>query len=355
MTNNPKISIIVPCYNASKYIAKCLQSIINQSYKNIEIICVNDGSTDNTLNILRKIQRKDKRIVIINKRNGGVSAARNDGIKKSVGDYILFVDSDDYIDEQMVELLVEKSIEHDSDIVKCNRSDVYLRDNFIIDRKPIWNSERVFLHYKFHNDIYPEFFKRNRLCSIWMTLIRKNVLVLNNVLFDEDLVVNEDEVFASNVFTVANKFVYLPNNLYYYVKKDSGLSTNGVDIFKRFDSRKKHSLFILDLAKKWKIDNLEEVVKEKISFLGIHTLFQTAASNANYSKKTQFKLFKNIINDEVFYENIKKSKGKIMLFPEKILLFLIKIHFYIIGFMYARCFENFLRKYRYNFERLIKR
>ena len=93
-----KISIIVPVYNTEKFLEKCLNSLINQTLKDIEIICINDGSTDNSLQILEKFANKDKRIQIINQTNSGPSIARNIGIKKAVGEYIGFVDSDDWVD-----------------------------------------------------------------------------------------------------------------------------------------------------------------------------------------------------------------------------------------------------------------
>ena len=98
-----KISVIVPVYNSEKYIEKCIESIINQTYRNIEIIFINDGSTDESLNIIHKYKKLDNRIKVINQSNSGVSAARNKGIKNSIGDYITFVDSDDHIDSKMID------------------------------------------------------------------------------------------------------------------------------------------------------------------------------------------------------------------------------------------------------------
>ena len=98
-----KISIIVPVYNNYNFLDKCLDSIINQTYKNIEIILINDGSTDNSLKKLKKYAKVDSRIILINKKNEGVSKARNDGIKISTGKYITFVDSDDYLECDAIE------------------------------------------------------------------------------------------------------------------------------------------------------------------------------------------------------------------------------------------------------------
>ena len=111
-----KISIIIPMYNAKEYIARCLESVINQSFNNIEIIIVNDGSTDKSLEICRKYAEVDERIVILNKENNGVSVARNQGMNVATGEYIMFVDSDDWIDESMCQDLYKRISECHADI-----------------------------------------------------------------------------------------------------------------------------------------------------------------------------------------------------------------------------------------------
>ena len=120
-----KISVIVPCYNVEGYIKKGLDSLINQTLKEIEIILINDGSTDDTINILREYEKKDKRIIIIDKKNEGVSKARNDGLKISTGEYIAFMDSDDWYELNTLELMYNKAKENDYDIVACDTQAIY--------------------------------------------------------------------------------------------------------------------------------------------------------------------------------------------------------------------------------------
>ena len=114
-----KISIIVPVYNTEKYLSKCLNSLIKQTYKDIEIIVVNDGSKDKSLEIAKKIAKQDNRIKVFNKENGGLSSARNFGIEKASGEYIGFVDSDDYIKENMFEILYNMIKEANAKIAIC--------------------------------------------------------------------------------------------------------------------------------------------------------------------------------------------------------------------------------------------
>ena len=111
------ITVIIPIYNVSKYLKNCLESVINQTYKNLEIICINDGSTDNSLGILKEYKERDERIIIIDKKNAGVSAARNDGIEKASGEYLFCVDGDDYIDEDFFEKFYNNAKKNDSDLV----------------------------------------------------------------------------------------------------------------------------------------------------------------------------------------------------------------------------------------------
>ncbi len=125
---NIKVSIIIPIYNVEKYLIQCLDSVVNQTLKEIEILCINDGSTDNSLRILEEYAKKDKRIRVINKKNAGVGAARNTGLEYAKGEYIGFVDSDDWVDITMFEKLYQNSKYHNSDIVMCPMSIVYEND-----------------------------------------------------------------------------------------------------------------------------------------------------------------------------------------------------------------------------------
>ena len=103
---NPKISIVIPVYNVEKYVSKCLQSVVNQTYRNLEIIIVNDGSTDNSVEIVKKYKKIDQRIKLINKENGGLSSARNAGISLVTGQYVTFIASDDWISSNYTDEMV---------------------------------------------------------------------------------------------------------------------------------------------------------------------------------------------------------------------------------------------------------
>lgn len=121
------VSMIIPLYNSADYVAECIISCLNQTYKNIEILVVDDGSTDNSLDVARDIAKRDKRVRVFHKKNGGVSSARNLGIEKSTGDYLCFIDADDYLENDFIEKMASCMIERDADF--CFSDRVWISDN----------------------------------------------------------------------------------------------------------------------------------------------------------------------------------------------------------------------------------
>ena len=143
-----KISIIIPVYNAEKYLRKCLDSVINQTLKEIEIICINDGSTDLSLSILKKYATCDNRIKIINQENQGVAIARNNGLKYATGEYIGYVDSDDYVSSIFFELLYNNAKKYNADIAcgeirRPNAESAQERNFFVINKMQVTKKVRI--------------------------------------------------------------------------------------------------------------------------------------------------------------------------------------------------------------------
>ena len=142
------VSVIIPCYNVEKYLDRCLDSVVNQTYKNLEIILVDDGSTDETPAMCDSWAEKDSRIKVIHKENDGLANARNSGIEICTGDYVEFVDSDDFVDNDIVEFLLNLSVEYDADVSRCgfytfdNGKDI---PNTVNDEIKIYNDEQRFI------------------------------------------------------------------------------------------------------------------------------------------------------------------------------------------------------------------
>lgn len=213
----PEVSVIVPIYNVEDYLEKCLDSIINQTFKDIEIICVNDGSTDNSRKILEEYKIKDSRIKIVDKKNGGLSSARNAGLKVASGKYIGFIDSDDWIDLTMIEKLYKNITVLDTDIAMCA---VHLFDE---NEQKINDSESYFnLNYfdsSFDNrvfsyeDVKP--FLMDVCVMAWNKLYKKSFLDDCKAEFPEGLIF-EDGPFFFSIFFKTKRVSIVRDLLYYY-------------------------------------------------------------------------------------------------------------------------------------------
>ena len=179
------VSVIVPIYNREKYLSRCIDSILNQTYKNIEIILINDGSTDRTKEICDEYKRKDSRIRVYHIENHGVSYARNLGIKNSNGKYIQFVDSDDYIDEKMIEILVNNIGEYDMVICGFN-----LHSSYVRKKQP--KSQELYNKIDILNN-FSQLLKLGLFSSVVNKLFCKDKIIY---LFDENMNHAEDLMFC---------------------------------------------------------------------------------------------------------------------------------------------------------------
>lgn len=204
-----KISVIIPAYNAEKTIVKCLDSIINQTYKNLEIIVINDASTDNTLSIINKYKNDIK--IINNKENKGIGYSRNTGVKNATGDYISFIDSDDYIETNMYEKLINEIKDNDLIIFNYNK---------IVNSKT-YSNEYNFLNRVVNFKNNPEILLDINL-SPWNKLYKKDLL--KNNLFPEDLKY-EDAIVVVKSFLNANKISIINDKLYNYVVRNNSETT----------------------------------------------------------------------------------------------------------------------------------
>lgn len=201
-----KVSIIVPVYNVEKYLSECLESLISQTLSDIEIICVNDGSEDSSFKILEEYAQKDKRIVVINQENSGLSAARNTGMRFANGEYIGFVDSDDWIDSNFYEKLYNSAKNNDADIVVAS----------IIRYRKCAQKYRV----KYTNEkVYTDLQDKISACSIPKICYVWNKLYKNEIIKDKLFTPNvyfEDVIWLPKVIKCANKIVTVADTNYYY-------------------------------------------------------------------------------------------------------------------------------------------
>lgn len=229
----PLVSIIIPAYNCEKYIEQTLKSLINQTLKDIEIIVINDGSSDNTESIIKKYIDIDKRIKLINQNNLGVAIARNRGIKESTGKYISFVDHDDCVDEKLYEKLVKGSKKLSVDIVKCGFSaiedltnrELYnmrfkLNEDQIYNKDFIWqNIIKSILGISYNK--MPSWLKNKNQASenynfVWASIYKSELIKGNDIKFSEQIVLGEDTYFNLRAFAKANSFTIINEKLYFW-------------------------------------------------------------------------------------------------------------------------------------------
>lgn len=217
---HPRLSIIVPVYRVEKYLTRCLDSILAQDYSDFELILINDGSPDRCGEIIDKYCSFDSRIIAIHQKNQGVSAARNMGIQKAKGEYIGFVDPDDYISKNMYKTLIQTIEETGSDIACCNWSNVL--DKGSIQPNQISEVSALMLHEEFINHLFDIPF--TILGVVWNKLFKRSLI---KELFPVGCAMGEDTIFVVNYATSVRTACFVNENLYYFfLRPDSAMHAN---------------------------------------------------------------------------------------------------------------------------------
>lgn len=290
------VSIIVPVYNVEKYLKKCLDSLVKQSYSNIEIIIVNDGSLDDSKAIIKKYYQKYPQLIkSYEKENGGLSDARNYGLKKAQGKYLTFIDSDDYIASDYIEKMYKAIKKNNSDVVICNYYTVkdkqkkieknYIPNqvgNLAIDKNQLFNS-----------------------WAVWNKMFSQKIIKDNNLLFSKG-VIYEDMRFTLKVLLKANKISYVDEALYYYIYRQNSIMNSqnlekNKDILKGFE----------DIISYYQKENAYGEFKEEIEFLAIkhiliYALVRVIKTSTNKEIKTNILPYLNYLNTN--FPNYKENK-----------------------------------------------
>ncbi len=219
----PKVSIIIPVYNTEQYLTRCLDTVVSQSFNDIEIICVNDGSTDFSPKILDSYAKFDNRIRVINRVNGGLSSARNVGISSAKGDYILFVDSDDWISTNTVDVLYKNAIKNNSDIVLF----AYVKANSDLAPKTFMGVPECQAFGNFNAKSIPDEALKLFPVAAWCKFYKTEFIKNNNIIFHENIIF-EDVPFWAEVFTQAQTISYENEPFYFYRENREGQITKQV-------------------------------------------------------------------------------------------------------------------------------
>ena len=224
--NHVKVSIVVPVYNAETYLARCLDSILRQTLTDIEILCIDDGSTDASWELIQEFAARDGRITATRQGNGGVAVARNRGLEQATGEYVGFVDSDDYVDENYFEVLYVTAQENDADIARA-----YLRAESDGDsayaKQVLGNPEAYEAMY---NEDARAAVEKNKFVLknvVWLSVYRRSLLQDNAIAFHPELRTGQDNLFNLDASYFANKVVYTETRSYYHrVARDGSLMSD---------------------------------------------------------------------------------------------------------------------------------
>lgn len=315
-----KVSIVIPIYNAAKYMDICLDSVLNQSYKNVEVIAVNDKSTDNSLQILKKYKTKYSNLKIVDLNiNKGVSHARNVGIDTSKADYIFFIDSDDFIDKNAIQSLIFTSHKYNADVVDMERLIWYKRKDKILtfmERKPLKND--LILGDIYHNSLaitLPRY--------VTGKLYKKEVI--SNIRFDESIRCYEDGLFNQSINSNYKNYVYAKGVIYHYLQRSSSLintiSTNHLDylyvgtkIKEIYEQANYYNLPIKHLISNMIVDDILVILSSKIPKMKLSNkerskynkdfillIKKLNISDISFGKKIVLKMFGNKIFQSIYF------------------------------------------------------
>ncbi len=250
-----KISVIVPVYNAEKYLKKTLNSILSQTYENLEVILIDDGSKDNSLLICQEFAKKDSRIKLFSVENGGPSSARNIGISKATGTYIGFCDSDDIIDENIYQTLHDYLIKAEADIAFCDIYSERTENNFGFP----WEDGKIFNGQEIYNDLMAKMIgnlsDNDVGVPVWGSVVRclfrREIIEKSGAKFPTDIYFAEDLVFVLRYLLSAKKAVICDKALYHYVQNEESIM-NSFFSYKKgmFKSRRALVSYIEDIIKK---------------------------------------------------------------------------------------------------------
>ena len=314
----PKISFVIPVYNAEKYLEMCLDSVVNQTMEDIEIICINDGSSDSSLDILNKFRNKDYRINIFSQENGGPASARNIGIQKVTGEYVLFVDSDDCIESDMCEELFAHAKHLNSDLVLFDATELNL-DNESRDRIYFPNNSFKEDYNEFTFDYtYNKNLVLNYFQVVWSKMYKQDLV--KNIEFP-DLPLFEDVQFHVESMLLAKRISYMPKLFYHYRKVNVQSEQN-------FKAKTEKSLYLIDVFNgvyKFLIENdyfdefklhfskfvlLEsrallnriDISYKQVLFERMKLFFNSADINLNELSEDLSQFYLNVVNNNTYLE-----------------------------------------------------
>lgn len=333
-----KLSIIIPVYNAEKYIEYTLNSIKNQTFKDYEVIIVDDGSTDNSNSICKKIIRDDIRFKLIRTPNGGPARARNIGIKMAKGEYIGFVDADDYIDKDMYEKLIYLADRNKVDIVICGveyikQNKVEYKSNLDVPSNCILSKKQI------KNDIIKRYYmnKVDGIAPLWNKIYNRQFILRNNLIIDESRIRAEDYWFNMNAFRVANKIYVIKDHLYKYNQSTE------MSVMKTYRKNQFH-MFVKTREELLKLNNefMFEIDYDLFDNNFIQETVSFIFDLMKYEKNNKYIKVKKILSNESYHDAIKKCDNVTK--PIKLINWFVKKKMYIVVYVLFKFWSFYLSK-----------
>lgn len=296
-----EISIVIPVYNAEKTLVRCVESIVNQTYKSWELWLVDDGSSDASGEICDNYALIDTRVHVVHRKNNGVSSARNIGIEKSSGEYVMFVDSDDYLEHNALDILMGAIDKYEADIVMCG---FFYHDEEGGEEEPNY-IEKLFVgdNENFASEIFNDVFRKELLNPPWNKAIKKSILQQNQLRFVLDYSICEDMIFTIDVLNCCKRIVFLNVPLYHYIyKKGDNLvnkfHSNYYDALSVYYSKIKDYLKAKKAITENRICINKFLVEKTIAYL------KRIYSYEEYSASRKYSELKRICEDELFRKEI---------------------------------------------------
>ncbi len=335
---NPVVSIIVPVYNAEKHLGECVESIINQSYNNLEIILIDDGSCDRSGIICDECSLKDSRIKVIHKENGGVSSARNTGIDYATGDWLYFMDSDDWLEPETFEVLIKKASETGADMLLFDYIRVYAKYK-TFHRSIINRDKKDYYNNLDSLDVFKAF---SQTTTVW-SFMTKTRCIKNKVKFDTNLKNAEDRIFRLECYRNISSFAYIRQFFYNYRYNSSSVSNNRKD-----DIRLHEEIIFNKITEIFNGGNYPEnclAVRNRYFINNLNQVIVSALENKTIKFNDRKKYIFQYIESDCFVESLKNCNKEDFTGMVKILFKCRKITMFNVYFSYfIREVFRFLRK-----------
>lgn len=340
--NMPKVSIIVPVYNVEKYLDRCMQSLLGQTLKDIEIIMVDDGSPDNCPKMCDEYAQKDERIKVVHKRNAGLGYARNSGLEIATGEYVAFVDSDDYVDRDAYQIMCDEAIRTGADYVCCgykrvnkgkcvweyhgetsNKFDLFCGDECLEFLKGMIGKDmknKRFMHFDF---------------AVWHGIYRRRIILDYDVSFcsERDLI-SEDIVFHLDFISCCKVIRIIPNSFYNYCLNEGTLTTKYKE--GRFEAIVKLYEYIHAFINKSNNKHLQKNVQTRLDYFLFDKVNSTIAYESKFNNINPVKSIKDICNNEKVTDLLSRLSINNIDRKKKVICNLMKLKLYFIIFLIFR-------------------